>query len=316
MNRSVFVVLPVFNEARVVASALAPLLDRGYTVVAVDDGSTDDTWQIIRPLPIHSLRHPVNLGQGAALQTGMTYALEHDAEYIVHFDADGQHRVDDIDVLRAALGYERITVLTHSFGTLLGLEYAARYPENLRALILMNPVEPGSRFGDETGARQRAARTPDDARELDRLTSGEAFLARDPATLSQVFRLSFRSALHNPDRVAELSLDLLPSTAKNGQDVAALLGASLGTVDWWDRLSAIETPSLILHGRFDLPPVGMSRALAEALPRGSLVVLDSGHFPYLEDSQPIQYQQPYLDVQRSLSCDILSLIHDNPKKLE
>ncbi|MEJ2721431.1 MAG: glycosyltransferase family 2 protein, partial [bacterium] len=82
-----------------IASALTPLLDRGHTVVAIDDGSTDDTWRVIRSLPVHSLRHPVNLGQGAALQTGMSYALEHGAEYIVHFDADGQHSVDDIDVM-------------------------------------------------------------------------------------------------------------------------------------------------------------------------------------------------------------------------
>lgn len=99
MNGSVFVVVPIFNEERVIASALAPLLDRGRTVIAVDDGSTDGTWRIIRSLPIHSLRHPVNLGQGAALQTGMSYALEHGAEYIVHFDADGQHSVDDIEVM-------------------------------------------------------------------------------------------------------------------------------------------------------------------------------------------------------------------------
>ncbi|UCH84371.1 MAG: glycosyltransferase family 2 protein [Candidatus Latescibacterota bacterium] len=114
MNRSVFVVLPVYNEGRVVASAIAPLLDRGYTAVAVDDGSTDDTWPIIRSLPIHSLRHPVNLGQGAALQTGMTYALEHGAEYIVHFDADGQHRVEDVDVLLEPLRKKEADVVLGS----------------------------------------------------------------------------------------------------------------------------------------------------------------------------------------------------------
>ncbi len=99
MNRSVFVVVPIYNEERVIASALAPLIARGHAVVAVDDGSTDDTWQIIQSLPVHALRHPVNLGQGAALQTGTTYALDHGAEYIVHFDADGQHNVGDIDVM-------------------------------------------------------------------------------------------------------------------------------------------------------------------------------------------------------------------------
>ncbi|UCG52129.1 MAG: glycosyltransferase family 2 protein [Candidatus Latescibacterota bacterium] len=99
MNESVFVVVPIYNEERVIRSALQPLLEQGYSVVAVDDGSADKTWQIIRSLPIYSLRHAVNLGQGAALQTGMTFALEHGARFIVHFDADGQHSVDDIKTL-------------------------------------------------------------------------------------------------------------------------------------------------------------------------------------------------------------------------
>jgi glycosyltransferase involved in cell wall biosynthesis len=99
MNQSVFIIVPIYNEGRVIASALAPLIERGYPVVAVDDGSSDNTWQIIQSLPVHSLRHPINLGQGAALQTGMTYALGQGAQYIVHFDADGQHNVDDIGVL-------------------------------------------------------------------------------------------------------------------------------------------------------------------------------------------------------------------------
>ncbi len=82
-----------------ILSTLQPLIKLNYTVVVVDDGSTDDTWHMLRNLPIYALRHAFNLGQGAALQTGMTFALRHGAEIIVHFDADGQHRVEDIGVL-------------------------------------------------------------------------------------------------------------------------------------------------------------------------------------------------------------------------
>jgi glycosyltransferase involved in cell wall biosynthesis len=98
-RRLVFLVIPVYNEARVVRESLQPLVDNGYTVIAVDDGSADDTWTILQDMPVTALHHPINLGQGAALQTGMSYALANGAEYIVHFDADGQHRIEDIDVL-------------------------------------------------------------------------------------------------------------------------------------------------------------------------------------------------------------------------
>jgi len=190
---------------------------------------------------------------------------------------------DDIEALRQTLGYQRVTVLTHSFGALIGLTYAERYPEGLRALILMNPVEPGSRYLAERTARQEAARTPEDATELATLTSSEGFAARDPATVSQVYRVQFRQALRDRTRIAELDLDLAEATADNGPEVGRLLGASLGELDWWDRLPQIETPVLVLHGRYDLMPLVVSQELAGALPRGRLVVLESGHFPYVED---------------------------------
>ncbi len=193
--------------------------------------------------------------------------------------------VDDIDALRQALGYEEITVLAHSFGALIGLEYALRYGDHLRALILMNPVEPGTRFGEAIAERQRSRVTPEDTAELEALRATEGFSARDPATLSQVYRVMFRQALRDRSRIDDLDLDLAPSTAQNGQDVAALLAGALGPIDWWDRLAEIETPTLVLHGRFDIPPIDMSLALAEALPVGSFQVLDSGHFPYLEDRE-------------------------------
>jgi len=99
MTHSLFVIVPAFNEARVLRRGLQRLVDAGYTVVAVDDGSSDNTWDILCDMPLHALRHPVNLGQGAAIQTGMTYALGEGADIIVHFDADEQHQVDDIEVL-------------------------------------------------------------------------------------------------------------------------------------------------------------------------------------------------------------------------
>ncbi len=90
-NSSVFVVVPSFNEANQIRQTLEPLIREGYSVVLVDDCSTDDTQHVVRDLPIHYIRHPMNLGQGAALQTGMQYAVQAGAKFVLHFDADGQH---------------------------------------------------------------------------------------------------------------------------------------------------------------------------------------------------------------------------------
>lgn len=102
MNGSnIFIVIPVYNEARVIAQTLRQVLQTGYTVVVVDDGSTDDTGSVVRQFPVHYIFHPVNIGQGAALQTGMDFARLHNATAVVHFDADGQHRVQDLQQLLA-----------------------------------------------------------------------------------------------------------------------------------------------------------------------------------------------------------------------
>jgi glycosyltransferase involved in cell wall biosynthesis len=86
----------MYNEATVVGSVIADLRTQFPHVVCVDDGSTDRSAAIARAAGAVVVRHPVNLGQGAALQTGIEYALQ-DPELaaVVTFDADGQHRVDD-----------------------------------------------------------------------------------------------------------------------------------------------------------------------------------------------------------------------------
>lgn len=99
----VWVVVPAFNEARVIASTVAPLVSAGYRVVVVDDCSTDGTWAVLETLPVIRIRHRLNLGQGAALQTGMEYARRQGAGVVVHFDADGQHDAAQIPLIVAPI---------------------------------------------------------------------------------------------------------------------------------------------------------------------------------------------------------------------
>jgi glycosyltransferase involved in cell wall biosynthesis len=99
LKDDVYVVVPAYNEEAAITKTLSMLLSSGYRIVVVDDGSKDDTWNVVCKYPVYALRHPINLGQGAALQTGMSFALQQGAKIIVHFDADGQHRVEDIDTL-------------------------------------------------------------------------------------------------------------------------------------------------------------------------------------------------------------------------
>jgi glycosyltransferase involved in cell wall biosynthesis len=128
------VVVPMFNEAAVVGSVVTELTAVFGSVVCVDDGSSDASARLARDAGAVVLRHPVNLGMGAALQTGLTWGLrDHRHAYFVTFDADGQHRVDDAArMVRRARAEELDVVL----GTRFGADGATTdMPRSRRALL-------------------------------------------------------------------------------------------------------------------------------------------------------------------------------------
>jgi glycosyltransferase involved in cell wall biosynthesis len=91
------VVMPVYNEATVVRGVIEDLVGRGLTVIAVDDGSSDSSAAEIDAAGAIRVSHPINLGQGGALQTGVEAALRFTgAKYVATFDADGQHQSADL----------------------------------------------------------------------------------------------------------------------------------------------------------------------------------------------------------------------------
>lgn len=94
--KKVWVVVAAYNEEKVIAETVANILRSVNNVVVVDDCSIDETSQTAFDAGAHVLRHPINLGQGAALQTGIQYVLSKGCEYVVTFDADGQHNPQEI----------------------------------------------------------------------------------------------------------------------------------------------------------------------------------------------------------------------------
>lgn len=89
-------VIPAFNEGLVIGDVVRNILLQNTNVCVVNDGSSDETARLSLDAGAHVLSHIVNRGQGAALQTGIEYSLLQGAEYIITFDADGQHDPDNV----------------------------------------------------------------------------------------------------------------------------------------------------------------------------------------------------------------------------
>ena len=92
-----WLIVPCYNEGTVIFDVLTHARETFPNIVGVNDGSADDSAAQIRAAGAHLVDHPVNLGQGAAIQTGVEYARKQPgAQYFVTFDADGQHQVKDV----------------------------------------------------------------------------------------------------------------------------------------------------------------------------------------------------------------------------
>ncbi|MGB8407492.1 MAG: glycosyltransferase family 2 protein [Mycobacterium sp.] len=124
----VWIIIPAFNEASVIADVVTDVRSVFPNVVVVDDGGRDDTGDCAYHAGAHVVRHPVNLGQGAAIQTGVEYARSRPgAQVFATFDADGQHQVTDVIRMIDRLRTENLDIV-------IGTRFGDRPPERMPML--------------------------------------------------------------------------------------------------------------------------------------------------------------------------------------
>lgn len=102
-GENTWIVIPAYNEGTAIEAVIENVQEQFPNVIVVDDASGDETGAVAKAAGAKVVRHPFNLGQGAALQTGFEYAIAQGAEFLVTFDADGQHHIEDVPVMLEAL---------------------------------------------------------------------------------------------------------------------------------------------------------------------------------------------------------------------
>lgn len=147
-SSKIWVVVPAFNEADVLAQTLSDLLSHFQKIVVVDDCSTDGTGDIALARGAYVCRHPINLGQGAAIQTGIAFALAAGADYVITFDADGQHRPEDAEAMLAELIRSKADVVLGSrfLGAAMGISRTRKML--LKAAVLFTRLSTGLKITD------------------------------------------------------------------------------------------------------------------------------------------------------------------------
>ncbi|MBA3559386.1 MAG: alpha/beta hydrolase [Gemmatimonadaceae bacterium] len=199
-----------------------------------------------------------------------------------------QTHADDLRALVSEFGVEPVSLLGYSWGAMLALLYALAAYEDAASsppqrMVLMSPApltrEYRSEYEDEFDRRMAGNNVRTLREEL--ATSG--LRERDPAAYRQRgFELSVAGFFADPARARDLTP--FKVTGRVQQSV----WESLGDFDMLPRLSAIQCPTLILHGRADPIPLASSEAAARIMPNAKLVVLDSsGHVPYVEQPEEL-----------------------------
>lgn len=142
------IVIAAFNEAAMIGTVVASCRRHYSMTIVVDDNSTDGTGAIARRSGAILLRHVINLGQGAALQTGIEFALASGALFIVTFDADGQHQIEDVEPMIAVLrrGDADVVLGSRFLGRAPGISLLRR--ALLKAAIALTGLTTGLRLTD------------------------------------------------------------------------------------------------------------------------------------------------------------------------
>lgn len=194
---------------------------------------------------------------------------------------------DDIEQLRQSLKLEKVDVLGHSWGGLLAMHYAMKYPQHTKSLILSNSM-PASTEGWQEEETQLAARiTKEDSLARMQIMTSEEMKQRKASAIKKLMMLSFKTQFYDTSRLHDLNLyipeDFMARSAK-----FSYLGKDLNSFNLYDGLSKLKIPTLIIYGEHE-PAASLSGKELEKTITGSKLVIieESGHFPFVE--QPEAY---------------------------
>ncbi len=196
MNKNTAIIIPVYNESEIIGSVLSDVLSKYQNVICVDDGSSDSSAEEIERTSAILIKHPINMGQGAALQTGIEYALHHtEVVFFVTFDADGQHSLKDVATMLQELDRNEVDIVLGS--RFLGeaediprakkalLKTAVRFT-NFFSGIELTDTHNGLRAFNRDFARQLEITMPDMAHAseiIDKISSGDWRYKEVPITI-------------------------------------------------------------------------------------------------------------------------------------
>ena len=201
-------------------------------------------------------------------------------------DISLQSELEDLDGLRQQLGLDSVAVLGHSWGGVLAMEYALRYPQRVSHLILLHTA-PASQADYQLYAQEWAKRRIPHESKLAALQA--RYKEGELGAVAEFCRIYFGTAIKQPEHLERMNLSLSSFTKDSMRQAQAIQERLLNETwrrddfDIVPRLPSLRSPTLVVHGDYDFVPVDVSARIARAIPGARFVLFeDCGHFSYLE----------------------------------
>jgi proline iminopeptidase len=197
--------------------------------------------------------------------------------------------VQDLETLRQNLGFEKISILGHSWGGFLAMNYAIAYPERIEKLILSNAI-PASQEDFALFAQEWMRRLALFKTELAEIHNTPGFSEGNPDLVERLHRIIFRTYCYLPEKANLLSLRMAPATSVNGSKVYDQFRKNVfeKPFNLYPDLKLLKVPTLVIHGDSDPIPFITAEHVHEVISHSKYILMKNcGHFPYVED--PVVY---------------------------
>src|ERR1700733_8968688 len=193
--------------------------------------------------------------------------------------------VNDLDNIRKAFNLKTISLLGHSWGGFLAMEYAIAHPERVEKLILSNSA-PSSSDGYALFRNEWLLRTAPYQEEMAILRDTPGFKEGNSELREQYYRILFRAYCHNPEHANLLNLHMSPTAIVNGAQILDIMQQNVFEKphNLGESLSNLSIPTLVIHGDDDIVPHSTAQVTHECVDGSSYILMQNcGHFPYVED---------------------------------
>jgi proline iminopeptidase len=191
---------------------------------------------------------------------------------------------DDIEGIRQAAGVPQLNILAHSWGAIPAIQFAIKYPDKIKSLILCNAVPFNNEFDEEIKNKQLSRMTSQDSTDRSIIRGSLEFKSQKPEAYRKLLLFSFRHSFYDPSNIAKFQFDMPANYLWASQALFAGLSKDLASYNYYPQLRSFTFPVLIMHGADDALPLTSSKKAMEFFRYSSLQIFNkSGHFIFIDE---------------------------------